>query len=90
MAERRSGSHREHGGVQPAKLVEVVARVGEDGSATEMIAAVSEGRSEMVRRMGAFAIEVIQSGGEGELLALGIAIAAVIVALSYFIRVHPD
>jgi uncharacterized membrane protein YqhA len=37
-----------------------------------------------------FLEQVIQSGGEGELLALGIAIAAVIAALSYFIKVHPD
>jgi uncharacterized membrane protein YqhA len=37
-----------------------------------------------------FLEQVIQSGGDGDLLPLGIAIAAVIVALSYFIKVHPD
>lgn len=37
-----------------------------------------------------FLEQVIQSGGERDLLALGIAIAAVIVALSYFIRAHPE
>jgi uncharacterized membrane protein YqhA len=37
-----------------------------------------------------FLEHVIESGGEGELLALGIATAAVILALSYFIKVHPD
>jgi hypothetical protein len=48
-------------------LVGLLARIvaeGENGSAAEMIAAVSEGRSDMVRRMGAFAIEVISSGRE--------------------------
>lgn len=37
-----------------------------------------------------FLEHVIQSGGEHDLLALGITTAAVIVALSYFIRAHPE
>jgi len=48
-------------------LVGLLARIvaeKENGSPADMIAAVSEGRSEMVHRMGHFAIEVINSGGE--------------------------
>ena len=37
-----------------------------------------------------FLEEVIGWGSGRDLLPLGIAIAAMIVALSYFIRVHPD
>lgn len=44
-------------------LAEIVAE-RENGTAAEMIAAVSEGRSEVVRRMAVFAVEVIGSGGK--------------------------